>query len=75
MLYKVFCIEGQTWLVGTLLKMYWKVLENPNFNFAISPHGVTARTNTKDIIKHMPIALPLDNTFEVKVPAKKYQKH
>lgn len=24
MLYRVFCIEGQTWLVATLLKMFWK---------------------------------------------------
>ena len=75
MLYKVFCIEGQTWLVGTILKMYWKIQENPNFSFAISPHGITARTNTKDIIKSMPIALPLDSTFMIKAPVKKYPKH
>lgn len=58
MLYRVFCIEGQTWLVATLLKMFWKLQENQNYKFAISIQNQTSKTDTKDLIKQMPIALP-----------------
>ena len=71
MLYRVFCIEGQTWLVATLLKMFWKLQENQNYHFALSINNHMHNTDTKNLIKQMPIALPLENTFDVKIPVKK----
>jgi hypothetical protein len=70
-LYQVFCIEGQTWLVAALLKMYWKLQENKSYHFALSIHGHNGRADTKDLIRKMPIDLPLEHTFEVKIPVRK----